>query len=208
MKPYYSNRQQKIYTDYQGYSSLELKSMMTSGKYIAEVIEVCEDLLIERNELPVEFRKEKAIQQKKSSEKFLEEERKAAREECFKKAAGFIEKYQRLTDEELSAIVAKCTKYELAAVVAALEVISQRGTISEVEKNQMLMEIEDRFSAYNELKKNEARQFKFDGKAQLIAGLLMLAGGGASAYFQSDYGFWSAMAVGGFFTIKGFLKMI
>jgi len=208
MKPYYSNRQQNIYTDYQGYSSVELKSMMTSGKYIAEVIEVFEDLLIERNELPVEFRKEKAIQQKKASEKRLEEERNTTRDECIKKAAGFIEKYQRLTNEELSAIIAKCTKYELAAVVAALEVISQRGTISEVEKNQMLVEIEDRFSANIELKKNEARQFRFDGKAQLIAGILILSGGGVSAYFQSDYGLWSALAVGGFFTIKGFIKII
>ncbi len=48
MNKEYSNRQQKIYADYSGYSSENLSEMITSNKYIAEVKKVLNDIIVER----------------------------------------------------------------------------------------------------------------------------------------------------------------
>jgi hypothetical protein len=49
MKESYSNRQQKIYSDYSVYSTESLMEMFKSEKYLSEVHEIMNDILHERN---------------------------------------------------------------------------------------------------------------------------------------------------------------
>lgn len=49
MKETYSNRQQKIYSDYSVYSTENLTEMVKSEKYVLEVREIMDDILLERN---------------------------------------------------------------------------------------------------------------------------------------------------------------
>lgn len=212
IKPYYSNRQQKIYTDYQEYSSQDIKAMMTSDDYIAEVVDVMEDILIERNVLNPEYKLDKIKEQKKIAVEEINEtsieDRFAARKNRQKEVAEFIQKYQLQTDAELSEIISKYTEYQLASVEAALEVSCERGTITTDEKDLMLNEMEDRLLKKKEVKKSEVSQEKYFGKIEMIIGLGMLAGAGLAFYLNTIYGFLSLFIMGAYLVITGFFKMI
>lgn len=55
MNPNYSNRKQKIYSDYKDQSTDKLISMLNERmKYLPEIIEVIEDILIERDAVEIE----------------------------------------------------------------------------------------------------------------------------------------------------------
>jgi hypothetical protein len=153
MNSEYNSRQRKIYHDYITYSSDSLFEIIkNSNNYIPEVIEVINDILIERNLiLPGEKREEEG---KYENEKYLTVNLKE--EEYFNEEKHsndeVVKKYMTLLDEksdsDLSEIITRYISYEPETVEAALIISVKRGIISYDLKELLLKQIQSNFTLH------------------------------------------------------------
>ena len=180
MKTDYHLRQQKIYEDYVGYSTDSLKEMVKSGRYMDNVTDVLEDILIERNALPSTYKQEKATTEitKKEPQNTKEQtvnELLAKQEEI----NFFVKQLERSSDKELAEIITKYTLYQEASVEAALIIAERRGTISAAEKEDLFAKTEEGFSEYNQREEVKAQKRSKKSSVQINSGIILLLIGGA-----------------------------
>jgi len=150
MNKEYNSRQKKIYSDYTGYSTDRLLEMFKNrNKYISEVIDIIEEILVERNAIfpsDEKYRKDfedpiKPVEDKK--EVLLNEVRSDEAE-----VRSFVKKLQEKSASELSGIVTKYISYEQETVEAALYLLVEKGIISYDLKEKLLKQIEANFAAH------------------------------------------------------------
>jgi hypothetical protein len=180
MKTDYHLRQQKIYEDYVGYSTDSLKEMVNSRRYMDNVTDVLEDILIERNALPPTYKQEKV------SLKATKDEPQNTKEQTItgliaKQAEVnfFVKQLENSSDKELAEIITKYTLYQEASVEAALIIAERRGTITIAEKENLFTKTEEGFSEYNQREEVKAQKRGKKSSVQINSGIILLLIGGA-----------------------------
>lgn len=171
----YNLRQRKIYEDYVGYSTDSLMEMMKSEKYVGEVTDVLEDILIERNALPPKNRQENSESQaiendEKETEEYIINERKARETDV----NFYLKQLERSSDKEIAKIITKYTSYQPASVEAAIITAEKRGTISAHEKEKLFNQIENGFYEYNRKEEAKAQVKIKKSSGQMNSGIIMV----------------------------------
>jgi hypothetical protein len=150
MNKEYNSRQRKIYSDHNGYSNDSLFEMIHNrNKYVPEVIEIVEDILVERNAMfrsaeklktknedvikSIDYKKEVPINEEQSNEEEVK---------------SFVKKLQEKSAGELSGIITKYISYQQETVEAALFLSVEKGIISFDLKEKLLKQIKENFAAH------------------------------------------------------------
>ena len=203
----YTERQKKIYSDYYDYSTDRLIEIVESKKLVNSVIEIVEDILVERDVISNDDRLgEKASQRKEI------EETERIKQEVFnkqelakrqKEVLFFVEKFKNNTNEDIAEIISKYKNYKLASVEAALIISRQRGSISDEEKEKLLSQMEKFFLSKNVEHEVKNQKEKEDAKKDMIFGALWVIGGIIATTADFGYIFWGAIVFGGFQFIRG-----
>jgi rubrerythrin len=154
MKAEYNSRQRKIYKDYNSYSNDSLFEMVKeSDKYLDEVIEIINDILVERKAI---FPHEEQAASSDYIDRIIpaESEKKSElfgnkvirdNEELVK---SFVSKLREKPDTELSDIITKYIEYKSETVKAALILAVDRGIISFDLKLSLSEQIDANFAAH------------------------------------------------------------
>jgi hypothetical protein len=153
MKQEYNSRQRKIYKDYNSYTTDSLFEIVKNhNKYIPEVIDIINDILVERKAIlaPVEpeLVENKVI---KEDGVVVSEREEPLNEEIHindNEIKVFVEKLKEKSDSELSYIITRYISYEQETVAAALYLSVDRGLISFDLKEQLVKQIEMNFASH------------------------------------------------------------
>ena len=174
----YNLRQRKIYEDYFGYSTDSLMGMMKSDKYVSEVTNVLEDILIERNVIIKNNKQENSDSQVIEKE---ETEDKESDEDIINKRKAretdvnfYLKQLDRSSNKDIAEIITKYTSYQPASVEAALITAEKRGTISSGEKEILLSQIEKGFYDYNRKEEFKAQVKIKKSSGQMNSGLILV----------------------------------
>jgi hypothetical protein len=218
MKKEYNSRQSKIYSDYNEYSSPRLLEMIKNrNKYIDEVIEIVNDILIERNAYPKYFlqdelarqkrdREEKVLRDRKDQEKQLAQENEKRKVEV----QSFLKKFEHYSDKQLSYIVTNYLQHERAAVEAALMISEKRKIISPDEKVTLLSQMELKFKQNQnktlriQRERKKFRRFEIIGGIMiLIVGILLTVSGYKPMVFGTPVVFYGGIICGALLILDG-----
>jgi hypothetical protein len=175
MNKVYNSRQLKIYEDYVDYSTDRLIEMVNSEKYMNEVINVLEDILITRNAIPDNYKREKLIPLISESELKVSEEDRIKEINTSQEEVGFfIKQLEHSSDKDLAEIITKYTSYQPNSVEAALITAEKRGTISSLEKKKLLSQIEKGFYEYNKKGQAIIQEKSRKSSRQIQTGLILV----------------------------------
>jgi hypothetical protein len=178
MSKVYNSRQLKIYEDYVDYSTDSLMEMVKSEKYMDEVTNVLEDILIARNAIPKNYKQEKLIPPISESElKVCEEDRIKEINTSQEEVEFFIKQLEHSSDKDLAEIITKYTSYQPNSVEAALITAEKRGTISSLEKKKLLSQIEKGFFEYNKKEQSITQEKSRKSSRQIQTGLILVTMG-------------------------------
>jgi hypothetical protein len=181
MRTDYHLRQQKIYEDYAGYSTDSLKEMVNSGRYMDNVTDVLEDILIERNAIPQNFKQENKIKQaneNRENKDHKTEEQIGIEFKAKQTEVNFyIKQLERSSDKEIAEIITKYTSYQQSSVEAALIIAEKRGTISSAEKEELLTQTEAGFCEFNQKEEVKAQKRNKKSSVQINSGFILTAVG-------------------------------
>lgn len=174
----YNLRQTKIYEDYGGYSTDSLMEKIKSEKYVDEVTDILEDILIERNAIPPKNMQgnsdSPAIESEEPDEKETEELRISERKARETDVNFYLKQLERSSDKDIAVIITKYTSYQLASVEAAIKTAEKRGTISSHEKEQLLSQVEKGFYEFNRKEEAKAQVKIKKGSRQMNSGIFMV----------------------------------
>jgi hypothetical protein len=149
----YNSRQRKIYKDYNVYLTETLFEMVKeSDKYLPEVMEVVNDILVERKVILSHEPQDEYTNQKSELSKNEEYEQEVFSSEIIRDddtvVKSFITKLGEKSDSELSDIVTKYIDYKSETVTAALILLVDRGLISYDLKGLLSEQIGANFAAH------------------------------------------------------------
>jgi hypothetical protein len=169
MKEEYNSRQRKIYDDYKAYSTESLYEILNkSDKYIPEVIEVINDILVERK---VMLSHEDCVapdNQDSTNPEVVENEQEIFFNEMKKDdeslIKSFISKLSEKSNSELSDIITRYIEYQLETVKAALILSVDRGIIPYDLKELLSEQIDTNFAAHA----RGVRRFKWESNNAFI----------------------------------------
>jgi hypothetical protein len=183
MKKEYNLRKSKIYSDYKDYSPDRLLEILKNKEnFLPEVIEIVNDIIVERNDIPAFVKKDLVAEwtREKAEEEKLEklEIEQQLKLDVKKKQAGineFLSKSEHYSDVELAGIITRYLYYEQEAVEAAIIISEKRKTISHEEKEKLLLQIEAGFRKKQKQEKTVIKERKKISRVEIIFGILLLS---------------------------------
>lgn len=158
-----------MYSDYVNYSNEKLTAMVNSKKYTDEVVEIIEDILLERNALSVNYKQDKEENLRKTEKDTFIKNLRKVRE---KDVSTYIKKFENYPDKDIVEVITRYTSYQPAAVEAALLISMNRGKISENEKDKLLSQIENELFETELKEEQEQKEKQRKSSSQLTLGLV------------------------------------
>jgi hypothetical protein len=217
MRNDYDLRQRKIYTDYTGYSTDSLIAILKSKKLITAVLDVIEDILIERHAIDQKSMQEYLSQKENAMDKNVNERMGVnISEERNKRQIevdSFIKKFEKKPDRSLADIVLKYPGYQLASVEAALTISERRGIITSIEKDKLIAQIENRVFNKTREEKVKGREIinKSSGRIRfglilLVLGIMLTVWSFTNPVNHYSYIFYGLIVSGAILIIRGLLS--
>jgi hypothetical protein len=182
MNKEYSSRQNKIYSDYKGHSAEKLLEIIKNrNNYLPEVIEIVNDIIAERNDIPGFIKRDIIAKSAKEKEEEDKKEKKdadelflAERKNRQAEADKFLSKSEHYSDKELSEIITRYLYYEPGAVEAALIISEKRKIISPPEKEKLLSQVEAGFRKKQKQDAVVKKTRKKFSRVEIISGIFLL----------------------------------